>query len=387
MCCMITYMYISMYLLSMYQIGGLRSQKTCLFSLQTALWKFESTPGLGPIFHIEHLKTGRVSQPQQTCRCLWTNTALDKNSFWRVSFQSSNSVAGKQLLVLDCRANARRQKTCIFTDTCVSQIWKQFPSSCITGSMQAPCTFETNKLNKHIDVMEGTTLPYRQFANQESGTRRVWLEQVLKVEFPWSTGTSRMSVGTCVGGGFKGSGFKQLIIASCVWVATVLFAMLLSAAYIILKPPPMKQAPAQVLNLDSAIVTFRVLSLRNIAEYYFHVELRIRNMLQALLSFTGDSPQGGRHIPAHCRHRLFGPSKTRLNEPAIWRNASRKKITAMTHGSFGCRVLPRCAILSASLSVLPFQPEQDAPHTMLYYPILCYTILYNTVLRCELPYW
>ena len=33
-------------------------------------------------------------------------------------------------------------------------------------------------------------------------------------------------------------------------------------------------------------------------------------MLQALLSFTADLPQGGRRIPAYCRHCLFGPSKT-----------------------------------------------------------------------------
>ena len=32
--------------------------------------------------------------------------------------------------------------------------------------------------------------------------------------------------GTCVGGGFKGGGFKKYVTASCVCVATVLFAML-----------------------------------------------------------------------------------------------------------------------------------------------------------------
>ena len=35
------------------------------------------------------------------------------------------------------------------------------------------------------------------------------------------------TVGTCVGGGFKGGVFNKYVIASCVCVATVLFAMLL----------------------------------------------------------------------------------------------------------------------------------------------------------------
>ena len=33
------------------------------------------------------------------------------------------------------------------------------------------------------------------------------------------------SVGTCVGGGFKGGGFPKHVIASCLYVATALFAM------------------------------------------------------------------------------------------------------------------------------------------------------------------
>ena len=60
-----------------------------------------------------------------------------------------------------------------------------------------------------------------------------------------------------------------------------------------------------------------------------NVEITIRNMLQALLSFIGDLPQGGRHIPAYCCHRLFGPSKTRLNEPAIRRCPSRAKTSRL----------------------------------------------------------
>ena len=54
----------------------------------------------------------------------------------------------------------------------------------------------------------------------------------------------RTFVGTCVGGGFKGGVFKEHVIASCVCVATVLFAMLFLAKSSMLKPPP-----TQVVNL------------------------------------------------------------------------------------------------------------------------------------------
>ena len=52
--------------------------------------------------------------------------------------------------------------------------------------------------------------------------------------------------GSCVGGGFKGGGFKTYAIVSRVCVTTVLFARSFSTTSIILKPPPMKQLPTQV---------------------------------------------------------------------------------------------------------------------------------------------
>ena len=61
-----------------------------------------------------------------------------------------------------------------------------------------------------------------------------------------SVDSGYLGTGTCVEGGFKGGGFQQYVIASCVCVITVLFAMLISTSYSILKPPPMKQPPAQV---------------------------------------------------------------------------------------------------------------------------------------------
>ena len=49
-------------------------------------------------------------------------------------------------------------------------------------------------------------------------------------------------------GRFRRGGFKQHVIASCVRVTTVLFAMLDSATSSILQTPPMKQPPTQVPN-------------------------------------------------------------------------------------------------------------------------------------------
>ena len=61
----------------------------------------------------------------------------------------------------------------------------------------------------------------------------------------------RAVAGTCVRGGFKGGGFNKYVIASCVCVATMLFAMLFQANYRILKPPPVKQPPTQVPKLEA----------------------------------------------------------------------------------------------------------------------------------------
>ena len=59
--------------------------------------------------------------------------------------------------------------------------------------------------------------------------------------------------GTCAGGGLKGCGFPKYNIASCIYVATALFAMLVSTKYSILKPHPMKQPPTQVPNHTETI--------------------------------------------------------------------------------------------------------------------------------------
>ena len=37
-------------------------------------------------------------------------------------------------------------------------------------------------------------------------------------------------------------------------------------------------------------------------------------VLYVCMSFVGDLPQGGRHIPAYCCHRLFGPSNARARQ-------------------------------------------------------------------------
>ena len=58
----------------------------------------------------------------------------------------------------------------------------------------------------------------------------------------------------------------------------------------------------------------------------FNVEIRNPNSLQAPSSFIGDLPQGGRHVPSYCCHRLFGPSKDapkRAGDPA--KHVARKK--------------------------------------------------------------
>ena len=46
------------------QIEGLKSQSRCLCSFQDALWKVQSSKGLGPLFQIELLKTGRITSPK-----------------------------------------------------------------------------------------------------------------------------------------------------------------------------------------------------------------------------------------------------------------------------------------------------------------------------------
>ena len=50
-------------------------------------------------------------------RCLWKNTSPEKNTRWKISFQSTKPRAGEQFLLLDCRARACAKGAFFFTDT------------------------------------------------------------------------------------------------------------------------------------------------------------------------------------------------------------------------------------------------------------------------------
>ena len=112
------------------------------------------------------------------------------------------------------------------------------------------------------------------------------------------------TIGSCIRGGFKGGGFNKYVIASCVCVATVLFAMLSQANYSTLKPPPVKQPPTQVTT--RAVASCSPAAETAIWPAFLRSETSSRNKIQILHGYKSTINYKSRTDKLQILHILHG---------------------------------------------------------------------------------